>query len=92
MGLSSLTAQKYVSILERLSLIRTLPPWSNNRLSRLIKTPKLHFLDTGLLAALREDEADRLRQDKTRFGALLEIFVLSELLKIASWAASSALR
>jgi predicted AAA+ superfamily ATPase len=85
LGLSSVTAQKYVAILERLFLIRTLAPWSSNRLSRLIKTPKLHFLDSGLLAALREDEEQALRQDRSRFGAVLESFVVSELLKLASW-------
>ena len=85
LGLSSVTAQKYVAILERLFLIRTLTPWSNNRLSRLIKTPKLHFLDTGLLASLREDESEALRENRTRYGALLESFVVSELLKLASW-------
>ncbi len=85
LGLSSVTAQKYVSILERLFLVRTLVSWSSNRLTRLIKTPKLHFLDTGLLATLREDEVDALRDDKTRFGPLLESFVVSELMKLASW-------
>ncbi|NGO55867.1 ATP-binding protein [Allomesorhizobium camelthorni] len=85
LGLSSVTAQKYVAILERLFLVRTLAPWSSNRLSRLIKTPKLHFLDSGLLATLREDEGGTLQQDRTRFGALLETFVVSELLKLASW-------
>ncbi len=85
LGLSGVTAQKYVAILERLFLIKTLAPWSNNRLSRLVKTPKLHFIDTGLLAALREDELARLSDDKTRFGALLESFVVSELMKLASW-------
>ncbi|MBZ9708586.1 ATP-binding protein [Mesorhizobium sp. ESP7-2] len=85
LGLSSVTAQKYVAILERLFLVRSLAPWSSNRLSRLIKTPKLHFLDSGLLATLREDEDEALRQDRTRFGALLESFVVSELLKLASW-------
>jgi predicted AAA+ superfamily ATPase len=85
LGLSSVTAQKYVAILERLFLIKTLAPWSSNRLSRLIKTPKLQFLDSGLLAALREDEEQALRQDRSRFGALLESFVVSELLKLASW-------
>lgn len=72
LGLSGVTAQKYIAILERLFLIKTLVPWSNNRLSRLVKTPKLHFIDTGLLAALREDELARLSEDKTRLGALLE--------------------
>jgi predicted AAA+ superfamily ATPase len=85
LGLSSVTAQKYVAILERLFLVRTLAPWSSNRLSRLIKTPKLHFLDSGLLAVLREDEEEALRQERSRFGAVLESFVVSELLKLASW-------
>lgn len=85
LGLSSVTAQKYVAILERLFLVRTLAPWSSNRLSRLVKTPKLHFLDSGLLASLREDEGDTLRQDRSRFGPVLESFVASELLKLASW-------
>lgn len=85
LGLSGVTAQKYIAILERLFLIKTLMPWSNNRLSRLVKTPKIHFIDTGLLAALREDELARLSNDKTRFGALLESFVVSELMKLASW-------
>ncbi|WP_075292995.1 ATP-binding protein [Pararhizobium arenae] len=85
LGLSGVSARKYIAILERLFLIKTLMPWSNNRLSRLVKTPKLHFIDTGLLAAIREDELARLSDDKTRFGALLESFVVSELMKLASW-------
>jgi predicted AAA+ superfamily ATPase len=85
LGLSSVTARRYVAILERLFLVRALQPWSSNRLSRLVKTPKLHFLDSGLLATLREDEDGTLQQDRTRFGALLETFVVSELLKLASW-------
>jgi hypothetical protein len=59
--------------------------WAVKPASRLIKTPKLHFLDSGLLATLREDEAGILQDDRTRFGALLESFVVSELLKLASW-------
>jgi hypothetical protein len=62
-----------------------LASWSSNRLSRLVKTPKLHLLDSGLLTTLREDEDGALQQDRTRFGALLETFVVSELLKLASW-------
>jgi len=40
-------------LIEQLFLIRTLPPWRSNALERLIKRPKLHFLDSGLLSALR---------------------------------------
>lgn len=85
LGLSGVTAQKYVAILERLFLIRTLSPWSSNRLSRLIKTPKLHFLDSGLLAVLRGDTMDRISADRSRFGPLLETFVVSEIAKLATW-------
>ena len=85
LGLSNVTAQKYVGLLERLFLVRTLQPWSNNRLSRLIKTPKIQFLDTGLLAALREDDVQTLARERSRFGPLLESFVFSEVQKLASW-------
>lgn len=85
LGLSSLTASRYVAILERLYLVRTVPPWSTNRLSRLVKTPKLHFIDTGLLGALRDANAEEIRADRTRFGPLLESFVVSEVLKLVGW-------
>lgn len=85
LGLTSPTAQKYVGILERLFLLRQVAPWSHNAVSRLTKTPKLHFLDTGLLAALRATTASQLQKDRTAYGPLLESFVVSEVLKLATW-------
>ncbi len=85
LGLTAPTAQKYMGILERLFLLRQVPPWSHNAVSRLTKTPKLHFLDTGLLAALRGDTAAELQKERTGYGPLLESFVVSEVLKIATW-------
>ena len=85
LALSGVTAQKYVAILERLFLVRMLAPWSSNLLNRLVKTPKLHFLDTGFLGVLRDADSDEVRSDKTRFGPILESFVVSEVLKIAGW-------
>ena len=85
LGMNHVTTQKYVGVFESLFLVRTLPPWHDNQLKRLTKTPKLHFLDAGLLAALRDLTPDRLRADRTPFGALLETFVLAELQKLASW-------
>jgi predicted AAA+ superfamily ATPase len=85
LGISSVTAQKYIGILERLYLIKLLAPWSTNSLSRLVKTPKMHFVDSGLLATVRDDDEERLRRDRGRFGALLESFVVSEIAKIAAW-------
>jgi predicted AAA+ superfamily ATPase len=86
LSLSHVTTQKYAGIFEQLYLTRVLPPWSNNELSRLIKTPKLHFLDAGLLASMRELNLDALAADRGAYGALLETFVFSEVLKAASWA------
>ncbi len=85
LGLTAPTAQKYVGILERLFLLRQVAPWSHNAVSRLTKTPKLHFLDAGLLAALRGDTASQLQKERTAYGPLLESFVVSEVLKLATW-------
>ena len=61
-------------------------PWSRNELSRLVKAAKLHFIDSGLLTAMRGYSSARLRSDRTLLGPLLETFVFSELLKAAGWA------
>ncbi|WP_417246806.1 ATP-binding protein [Celeribacter sp.] len=85
LDLNHVTTQKYVSVFESLYLVHTLRPWFTNRLKRLTKSPKLHFLDAGLLAAMRDVSPDVVRKDKTSFGAILETFVFSELRKIAAW-------
>jgi predicted AAA+ superfamily ATPase len=85
LDLNHVTTQKSVSVYESLYLVHTLQPWFTNRLKRLTKSPKLHFLDAGLLAAMRDILPDQVRKDKTSFGAILETFVVSELRKIASW-------
>ena len=85
LGMNHVTTRKYLDILESLFLVCTLSPWYSNTLKRLTKSPKLHFLDAGLLAALRGHTPDRLRRDRTPFGPLLETFVLGELLKLATW-------
>ena len=59
--------------------------WYTNELKRLIKSPKLHFLDSGLLAALRDLSLARLRSERELFGSLLETFALAELLKLARY-------
>jgi len=54
-------------------------------LSRLVKTPKLHFIDSGLLAAMRGYSIARLRSDRNLLGPLLQTFIFSELVKAAGW-------
>lgn len=85
-GFDNKTTGKYVGILEQVFLVRRIEPWFRNELSRLIKTPKLHFLDSGLLATLMGATPERIAKDRVGFGALLETFVLSEVLKHVSWA------
>jgi predicted AAA+ superfamily ATPase len=86
-GLNLHTAEKYIGIIEKLFLVRRLPAWSRNELSRLIKAPKIHFLDAGLQAALLRANAGWLQQERRRFGAILESWVYSELLKIINLSA-----
>jgi predicted AAA+ superfamily ATPase len=73
------TIRDYVTLLERVFMIDLLPPWHSNRLSRLVKTPKLHVGDTGLASALLGLDADELWKDRAAFGQLLETFVYQEL-------------
>ncbi len=79
----------YVALLERLFLLERVPAWHSNRLRRLVKSPRLHFGDTGLAAALLGADAPALRDDGTLLGQLLETFVYQELRRQASWHASA---
>jgi len=85
LGLNHVTTQKYTGVFEQLFLVRTLPPWHNNALKRLTKKPKLHFLDSGLLGTLRGLTPERVALDRSNFGAVLETFVFTEVLKLISW-------
>lgn len=78
------TTDSYLRVLEQLFLVYRLQPWSRNELSRIVKTPKLHFLDSGLLTTLRGYSAARLRAEHPLLGPLLEGFIFSELLKLSS--------
>ncbi|MEC4594902.1 MULTISPECIES: ATP-binding protein [Nitrospirillum] len=83
-NVSHKTGQRYVGLLEQVFLVATVQPWFTNALKRIVKTPKLHFLDSGLLATVRGLTFDRIKSDRTAFGALLESFVFSEVLKLIS--------
>lgn len=84
-SLSRPTIREYLTLLEQLFLIEQLQPWHSNRLSRLIKTPKLHMTDTGLACALLGVNSQELWEDKSLLGQLLETFVYQELRKLAGW-------
>lgn len=81
------TIRDYVTLLERVFLVTLLPPWHTNRLSRLVKTPKLHMGDSGIAAAVLGLSRGALLTNRTAFGPLLETFVFQELCRQASWRA-----
>ena len=79
------TIREYLTLLSHLFLLEELPPWHSNRMSRLIKTPKLHFSDTGVACALLGIDAATLSADRQLLGQMLETFVFSELRRQAGW-------
>jgi len=83
--LSRPTIRDYLALLESVFLIGRLPPWHTNRLSRLVKTPKLHLGDSGLAATLLDVNSDSFAEDRTLLGQLVETFVFQELNRQASW-------
>jgi predicted AAA+ superfamily ATPase len=80
-GISPMTAKHWLAILEASGIIYLLEPYYNNITKRLIKTPKLYFLDTGLCAYLTEWSSPETLEAGAMSGAMLETFILIEILK-----------
>ena len=80
-GVSAPTAKSWVTILERSGVIFILRPYSSNITKRLVKTPKVYFMDTGLAAYLcRWPSAETLERGAMD-GAFLETYVVTEIVK-----------
>lgn len=81
-GLNTMTYRRYKTLLEAVFLFTTIPPWFRNIGKRLVKSPKLYFIDTGLLThLLGVTISDLKKNNPTLFGMILENFVASELMK-----------
>jgi uncharacterized protein len=80
-GISAVTAREWLSVLEASYLVLRLPPYHRNFGKRLVKTPKLYFLDVGLMSwLLGIRDAASITTHAAR-GALFETWVVSELVK-----------
>ena len=80
-GISAPTAKAWVTILERSGIIYILHPYYSNITNRLIKTPKVYFMDTGLAAYLcRWPNVDTL-MNGAMDGAFFETYVVTEIVK-----------
>lgn len=77
--LNAVTAGRYIDLLEASFLIRRLPPFLKNRSSRLVKSPKLHFTDSGLAAHLAGITTLEPGRDDLLRGALFETYVAQNL-------------
>lgn len=75
------TAKHWLSILQTSGLVYLLEPYYTNLSKRLVKTPKLYFLDTGLAAYLTEWGAPELLEAGAMAGAFFETWVVAEVLK-----------
>ena len=86
-GVSRITATRYLALLEALYLVHLQPAWATNATTRVKRAPKVHLVDSGLatsLLGIGERELGALERDR-ELGFLLESFVVTELCKQASW-------
>jgi predicted AAA+ superfamily ATPase len=88
-GLTPVTAESYVSLLERVFLVHRLEAWGTTLLSRSVTKPKIHVLDSAVAATLLRITPEKLVSLRatatTEFGHLVESFAVGELQKQASW-------
>ena len=84
-GLHRETVEHYIAVLERIFLVRRLPAWHSNASKRLLRSPKVYFLDSGLAATLAGLTVDNWNDDRGRMGHLLESFALQQLIAQFAW-------
>jgi uncharacterized protein len=84
--LDAKTVARHITLLVQLGLLIRLPAWYTNLGQRIVKAPKLHLADSGLLVHLTGANSERLTRDPILGGTVLETFVLNELVRQAGWA------
>ena len=80
-GVDSKTIKSWISILESSGIIYLLQPFSSNLSNRIIKSPKLYFMDTGLCSYLAKYPNPETLEIGALSGAIFETFVVSEIIK-----------
>ncbi len=86
LGISVPTITEWLGILETTGEILLIPPFHENFGKRLIKSPKLYFVDSGLACHLLGIETERMLRSSHFHGAIFEGFVASEIVKLQSGA------
>ena len=80
-GVSDDTAARWLRVLEKSEVIFYLRPYSNNLLKRTVKTPKMYFFDTGLVAYLTKYSSPEILMNGAMNGAILENYTIAEIRK-----------
>lgn len=80
-GIDARTAKNWISVLEASGIIMILQPYANNLSKRIVKTPKLYFMDTGLCAFLCGWTNSEMLEASSMAGAFFETYVVSEIVK-----------
>ena len=80
-GVTDDTARRWLRLMEQSEAIFYLRPYSNNLLKRTIKTPKMYFFDTGLVAYLTKYSSPEILMNGAINGAILENYVVAETIK-----------
>ncbi len=80
-GVSDDTARRWLQVLEKSEVIFYLRPYSNNLLKRTVKTPKMYFFDTGLVAYLTKYSSPEILMNGAMNGAILENYTVVEIRK-----------
>lgn len=80
-GISHSTAREWLSALEAGSIIHLLKPYYKNFSKRIVKSPKLYFIDTGLMCHLLQIRNVKELPGHPLYGSVFETFVVSEILK-----------
>lgn len=80
-GISAPTAKQWLSLLVTSGLVLLIQPFSNNALHRIIKTPRMYFMDTGLCAYLTGWNSPEALERGAMNGAFFETWVVTEIYK-----------
>lgn len=80
-GIANSTGESWLSILTNTGLVYLLQPYSNNNVARIVKKPKIYFMDTGLACYLA-GYLDEVTLEKSAYnGAIFETYVVTEIIK-----------
>ncbi len=81
LGINVDTCKRWISILQTSGIVYLLQPYMSNLSKRIIKAPKLYFMDTGLCAYLCKWPTAQMLKDGVMSGAFFETYVVSEVIK-----------